>query len=322
MARLPRLKVDSGPGWYHLCSRVAGSPDWFPFDDPAARQKLYDILRFYLNVYFCDTAGFCILSNHYHLLVRFLPFRKLADSELLQRAKLLYPSPEKKLRTKKQRRRFNQRLFDVSELMRNVQMACAKWYNLNHNRRGAFWAERFKSVLLQDPQAILDALLYVELNPLRAGLVRRPEDWQYGSAHLRALGQDDWLIPLHELVGKMPGMPTVERFRALLYHRGSVQSKPGTGAIPPEILLQEQQRGFRLGGLFRKRLRWYSDGLVLGSQQQVQKWVDRMRQTGRYLRRKRPIRKRLGEADIFMLREQRKLQNPAHAPAKPFPPPH
>lgn len=316
MARHPRIKVDSGEGWYHLCSRVAGSVDWFPFDDPAARCKLLEILKFYLNVYFCDTAGFALLSNHYHLLVRFLPFRKLSDQELLQRAELLYERPHSKLRSKKEWRRFNQRLFDVSELMRNVQMAYAKWYNLTHNRRGAFWAERFKSVVLEDPQAILDALLYVELNPVRAGLVRRPEDWKFGSAHLRALGEDDWLISLEQLLGPMPGVSAVEHFRALLYHRGAVQSKPDTAVIPAQILLQERNRGFRVPGLFRTRLRCFSDGLALGTRQQVQSWVDRLRQSGRYLRRKRPIRLRLGDGEVFMLREQRKAQNPAHAPAK------
>jgi putative transposase len=321
MARLPRIKVDSGPGWYHLCSRVAGSPNWFPFDEPAARQKLYDILRFYLRVYFCDTAGFCIMSNHYHLLVRFLAFRKLDDSELLQRAKLLYRRPQAKLRTKRQRKRFNERLFDVSELMRNVQMAYAKWYNLNHNRRGAFWAERFKSVLLQDQQAVLNALLYVELNPLRAGLVSHPELWRFGSAHLRALGQDDWLIPLHELIEPVPGLQPLQAFRALLHHRGAVQGEPGEAVIPPQILLQEQRRGFAAGGLFRQRLRCFSDALAVGSQQQVQHWVDRLRRSGLYLRRKRPIQLHIGEAEMFLLREQRKLHNPANAPGTSFPPP-
>lgn len=67
--------------------------------------------------------------------------------------------------------RFQSRIFDVSELMRSLQSKIARWFNLAHNRRGRFWADRFKSVLLEDEKAVFDCLLYVELNPGPAGTV-------------------------------------------------------------------------------------------------------------------------------------------------------
>jgi hypothetical protein len=62
--------------------------------------------------------------------------------------------------------------------MRNIQSAFARWYNQTYDRRGRFWGGRFKSVYLQDSNAVLDCMLYVDLNPVRAGLVERPEDWK------------------------------------------------------------------------------------------------------------------------------------------------
>ena len=84
--------------------------------------------------------------------------------------------------------RLQERLFDVSEFMRNLQSAFGRFYNKTYGRFGRFWAERFKSTLLENHQALLDAMLYVELNAVRAGLVERPEEWKGGSLYLREFG--------------------------------------------------------------------------------------------------------------------------------------
>ena len=210
MARLPRLKVENEVGWYHLCARVSGWLNWFPFEDRVARQKLLQTIRKYLAVYCCDAAAFCLMGNHYHLIVRFLPFRILSREELYERARLLYRDPDQVLQSQRQWQRFNGRIFDVSEFMRNVQQSYTKWYNRRYRRRGSLWGERFKSAILGGQQSILDALLYVELNPVRSGLVERPEDWQWSSAAVRALSQDDWLVPLEQLI------PTVSSSSCLL----------------------------------------------------------------------------------------------------------
>jgi hypothetical protein len=90
----------------------------------------------------------------------------------------MYPSKASQIQidgwTEEEWERFRQRLFDVSELMRNIQSSFARWYNRSYDRRGRFWADRFKSVFLETETAVLDCMLYVELNPVRAGLVERP----------------------------------------------------------------------------------------------------------------------------------------------------
>jgi REP element-mobilizing transposase RayT len=305
MARLPRLKVENEIGWYHLCARVAGWLNWFPFEDRIARQKLLETIRKYLAVYCCDAAAFCLMGNHYHLVVRFLPFRILPPEELDRRARLLYRDPDQVLRSRRQWQRFNRRIFDVSEFMRNVQQSYTKWYNRRYQRRGALWGERFKSVILGEEASILETLLYVELNPVRAGQVQRPEDWQWSSAALRALSQDDWLIPLEELIPEVPPSQLSAYYRELLYQRGAVATKPGTGTIPLTILRLEEARGFCQPGAYLRRLRFFSDGLFLGSRIQVEDWITELRRRGHYARRKHTIQQKVNEAIFHTLREQR-----------------
>jgi len=309
MARLPRLKIENDTGWYHLCARVAGWLDWLPFDeDPMAREQLLRTLRKYLQVYFCQAAGFSLMGNHYHLVVRFSKFRPLSSQQLYRRAQQLYPHPHRVLRSPRQWQRFHRRLFDVSEFMRNVQQSYAKWYNRHYQRRGSFWGERFKSSILGDSNALLNALIYVELNPVRAGLVERPEDWRWSSASLRLLGQDDWLIPLEELMtdGSDPETLCAD-YRALLYHRGAIRTKPNSSVIREDLLRQEQARGFHRAGAYCKRLRFFTDGLVLGSRLQVEHWIRDLRRRGHYLRRRHPIRQQVDQAVLYTLREQRQV---------------
>ena len=103
-------------------------------------------------------------------------------------------------------------------------------------------SDRFKSSELLDGQAVLDALLYVELNAVRAGLVKRPEQWKWGSARWRLHGKEHDLIPLEELFSAEPGTDLYSSYRALLYYRGAVPTRENQGRDPRWILQQEQRR--------------------------------------------------------------------------------
>jgi len=198
---------------------------------------------------------------------------------------------------------FRQRLFDVSELMRNVQSRFARWYNQSNNRRGRFWADRFKSVHLENKDAVLDCMLYVELNPLRAGLVDRPEEWRGSSIFLRDIGKADWLIPLSEILDQPDEEKALVEYRERMYHRGRVPTKQGQAAISQEVLDREIARGFAKSGVYRKRLAYFVDGLAVGTEQFLRDQLARMRENGQYLRRRNPI-PQLGGVHMS-LREQR-----------------
>ncbi len=305
MARTARHKSPDA-AFYHITNRVVGSSDWLPFEDPQARQKLLDMILFYVNAYRCRLAAFQIMGNHFHLVVHFEKLRPLSRQELRESAYKLY-GREAEDKTAAwadaEWKKFNERLFDLSKLMANVGGFYAQWFNRTFGRRGHLWGDRFKSSELLGLEAVQDAVLYVELNAVRAGIVNRPEQWKWGSALRRLTGQDQDLIPLEELFPADPGSDVYRSYRARLYYRGAVPTRDNQAAIPRWILHQEQRRGLTRAGAFRRRLRFLTDGLAVGPAEKVAQLLETYRQQGRYRRRRHPI-PQLGGV-LYSLREQR-----------------
>ena len=305
MARTARHKSTEA-AFYHLTNRVAGKTDWFPFRDEQARRKLLDMMLFYVDAYRCRLAAFQIMDNHFHFIVHFEKPRTLSRKALMESAHKLYGrKAEAKTEdwTDAQWKVFNERLFDVSKLMANVNGLYAVWYNRQFGRQGHFWGDRFKNPELLGLEAVQDGILYVELNAVRAGMVNRPEQWKWGSARWRLTGNEQDLIPLEELFPPEPGTDVYSGYRARLYYRGAVPTRENQAAIPRWILHQEQRRGFASPGAFRRRLRFMTDGLAVGPAEKVAQLLESYRQQGRYRRRRHPIPQLDGV--LFSLREQR-----------------
>ena len=293
MARMARVKFSGIDAWYHLHSRIAGHRGEYPLAEPAARRRLIDTIEHFSRIYFCEVAGFTVMGNHYHLIVKFDAERDVDREELRALTKIMYPSKTAQFLvegwTEEQWEHYRRRLFDVSEYMRNIQASFARWYNHSYQRRGRFWADRFKSVVLGDHSAVLDCLLYVELNPVRAGLVERPEEWMGSSVYLREIGKDSWLTQLTGLMNVRGRKKALVEFRELLYYRGAVPTRKGQAAISQKILDQEISRGFESRGVYLKRLGYFVDGLAVGTEQFIRDQLAMMREEGRYRRRKNPI---------------------------------
>jgi putative transposase len=309
-----RLKVLDGEGWYHVYSRAACEKGVYPLEKELCRRKFVSLMKYYGRAYFCDIAAFCVMGNHYHMVLKFDIPRKLTKEERMRRALLLYHNSKKYLKVwnEKKWERFEERLFNLSEFMRNIQSAFATWYNKTYKRHGTFWADRFKSVLLGDEQAVLDCMLYVELNPVRANLCSTPEAYKASSFYLRSIKSDGWLMALERIVDT-----TLEEYRMALYYRGNVASEgenlttKGTKStkdirilITDEIIQREQERGFETRGVYRKRLRFFVDGMALGSEGFIRQQIQHVRDRGEYLRRKHPIKQLKGVH--LTLREQRR----------------
>ncbi len=292
MPRCARIKQEGGGGWYHLYCRVSGRKGEFPLDNRRCRRRFVSLLKWLSKVYCCEVAGFCIMGNHYHLVVRFDVYEKLSRKELRRRAVKLYPKGKKMLDgwLRDKWERFNERIFDVSELMRQVQSAYARWFNHAFERKGGLWGERFKSTLLEDEEQAMDCLLYAELNPVRAGIVSRPEEYEGSSLFLREAGDDRWMMRLGELTGIKRRSDALTDYRARVYYRGNVRSKGKQVEIPDRIIREEEARGFESRGLYRKRLRYFVDGLALGSEEYVRAQIAGLKQFGIYRRRANPIK--------------------------------
>ena len=75
----------------------------------------------------------------------------------------------------------------ISHVMRRVGQAYAQTFNVRHGRTGALWQGRFKSSLVETEAYLLNVVRYIEMNPVRAGLVARPQAYRWSSVH-RHLG--------------------------------------------------------------------------------------------------------------------------------------
>jgi putative transposase len=156
---------------------------------------------------FCgvQVLSYCIMSNHFHILVEVPPKVKgtaveMTDGAFLSKVEGLYSSSYYRdveqllarlrdagsdaaaleLKTK-----YTRRMYDLSAFMKGLKQRFTQWFNGRHNRRGVLWEGRFKSVLVQGGYAARVVAAYIDLNPIRAEMVDFPEDYKwcaYGEA--------------------------------------------------------------------------------------------------------------------------------------------
>ena len=69
----------------------------------------------------------------------------------------------------------------ISTFMRKVLDSFSKYFNIKSNRHGPLWESRFKDVLVTSDEQLLHLTRYLHLNPVSAGLVKRPEQWPFSS---------------------------------------------------------------------------------------------------------------------------------------------
>jgi len=159
------------------------------------------LMRKYAAFHDVEVISYCIMSNHFHLLVEVPPKKKgasipMSDEAFLERlkafsSKLYYTDIQQKLvqfrnsgcdkAAEEVKAKHTCRMRDLSCFMQGLKRRFTQWFNRTHNRTGTLWEGRFKSVLVEDGYAARVISAYIDLNPIRAGMVRRPEDYRWCS---------------------------------------------------------------------------------------------------------------------------------------------
>lgn len=99
----------------------------------------------------------------------------------------------------------------ISDYMRYVMHSYGAYFNLRLNRRGPLWESRFKNVRVTDDAHAVHLARYIHLNPVSAGLVERPENWEFSSYHeYLQTAQGEPLCEFRQVMNQAPA--NVRRF--------------------------------------------------------------------------------------------------------------
>lgn len=202
---------DQVEGTYHCVSRCVRRA-FLQGNDPVTgkcyeyrKGWIHDRLVFLAKVFLIDVGGYAVMDNHLHVILRNRPDLALAvpAHDVARRWLLLYPkrrdafglpcepSEEEIEALLADAFRINllrRRLSSISWLMKCLKEYVSRKANAEDGCGGRFWESRFKSTVLLDDAAILTCLVYVDLNPIRAGMAEVPEESLFTSAEERIRG--------------------------------------------------------------------------------------------------------------------------------------
>jgi REP element-mobilizing transposase RayT len=283
-----------------------------------AKEQFRAYMRMYENFSGCRVLAYCLMCNHVHLLLEVPPMKEggLTDEELLKRLRAIYSAAivaevAKELSEAREKvaaglghevlvtrihERFTYRMHDLGEFMKTLLLRFSRWFNTKHERTGALWESRFKSVLVEEGCAAKTMAAYIDLNPVRAGMVADPAEYRW-SSYGEAMGGGP------KGNGKKARAGLV---RAIMAHHGyEADARHWTGRVSKEyriLLLEEggeklgevvneggglevkvvrkgmkkatvdaglghlqRSRDVAMGKMLRCRVRYFTDGAVIGS---------------------------------------------------------
>ncbi len=292
--RKKRIKSQE-EAYYHLISRIVDKD--FKYDEKE-RQIFYFMMR--KVALFCgvDVVTFAIMSNHFHILAHFpeVGSVEITEGMLLERIAILYGRDEAeetenrwkewrdlgmKCFIDEEQEKLRKRMGDVSMFMKELKQRATISYNARHGRDGTMWEGRFKSVLIEPGSDALEAVAaYIDLNPVRAGMVEDPADYAwsgYGSACAGNRESRKGLELVYEggILGENPWGFVSKDYRKVLYCKG--EAKNGKKGFTEEEIQEVLDNGGKLpiATLLRCKMRQFSAGLVFGSKAFVEKAFER-----------------------------------------------
>ena len=202
MARSRYVSLEATP-YYHCIGRCVrraflwGQDDFTGQDFSHRKAWVVERLRELSDVFTMSICAYAVMSNHYHLVLHVDRARAMAmsDVDVVERWQRLFTLPlllQQFLKGEKQdaatRRvvetliaKLRARLHDISWYMRCLNEDIARRANAEDQCTGRFWEGRFKSQAILDEAGLLACCAYVDLNPIRAGIAKVPEEADYTS---------------------------------------------------------------------------------------------------------------------------------------------
>ncbi|HUF20050.1 MAG TPA: transposase [Burkholderiales bacterium] len=216
------LRIEFPGAVYHVTARGDRRDDIF--DDDADRDALLDIVGQALSRFDAEALAYCLMGNHYHFVL-------------------------------------HTRQANLSMLMRQINGVYTQSYNRRHNKVGHLLQGRFKAVLVDRDAYLLEVCRYVDLNPVRAGMVKAPGAWALSSyrAHVGRAPVPAWLdtAGLHGYLLGRPARNAADRRRAADRYAKLVSATPDArlwdNALRQQIYLGDEEFVARMQALAEPR---------------------------------------------------------------------
>ncbi len=159
---------------YHILARGNNKQDIFK-DEEDFKQYI-DILLKYKSKYNYKLYHYVLMTNHVHLVIE--PTETGGE---------------------------------LSQIMKGINLSYAQYFKKKFKYTGHFWQDRFKSIIISKDEYLLACGSYVELNPVRAGMVKDPKDYPWSSYTANAYGGKDDLLDQHIIFDKLSTEETVRK---------------------------------------------------------------------------------------------------------------
>ena len=274
--------LEGKPALYHCVSRIV----WRELVlGEAEKEHFVRLMRRWEAFCQVRVLTYCVMTNHFHILVEVpeRPEKDPSDEELLEHLGIVYGagkvaevrwelgqyrSQGNAAAAEALRQRILRRMWDLSFFMKALKQAFSKWYNKRHGKKGNLWEDKFRSVLVEEGHAARVVAGYIDLNPVRAGMVKEACGYRW-SGWGEAEGGDG---RAREGIGQV----MLERELGRSSAATAVKEAGGWGEVRAEYgrLLAGDLAGGggvrRMGRLpeaelLRRRVRCFADGMVVGT---------------------------------------------------------
>ena len=268
---------------YHCISRVVDRNFVFGVHERDVFRKILRQVEAFTGV---RVLTWTILSNHFHVLVEVprRPSTPLSDEEILGRCGELYSGRgmapvlaefEEAQRAGgasigRVRAKYLARMWDLSEFMKTLKQKFTAWFNRKHERVGTLWESRFKSVIVEGSWGcLLRVAAYIDLNAVRAGLAADPKDYRW-CGYSEAVAGDrkarkGLALALFDLKADADWREVGSHYRKMLFGIGEENSDRRGLTVQAVAKVWREGGKLSVAQLLRCRLRYFSDGLAIGT---------------------------------------------------------
>ncbi len=305
------------PAIYHCISRVVDRR--FVLGD-AEREHFRMFMRMQENFSGCRVLSYCFMSNHFHILLEVPPMPEggIFEELLLTRlsathAEAFVAGVAKEIaEARKAGReewvaeifaRFTYRMHNLSEFMKTLLQRFTRWFNRTRQRSGTLWEERYKSVIVESGVAARTMAAYIDLNPVRAGMVADPAEYRWSSygeavgggtkgngkkareglvracmSHQGAGFEADRWKDVSRIYRRTMGLALGRKSGNAEVRKGAAEAQmntaemleaKGNGTVLPDLGMAK---------MLRCRVRYFTDGAVIGSKAFVNEVFDGVRE--------------------------------------------